>query len=1282
MHKANFSSVVASAVFAAGVAFGSTGVSSEMSASVESIKSVQAEVLSRAALRGGKNYGLFIGINKYTNPGCGTLYGCVNDAYNLRDTWVDAELGRGEPENAYILTDSGASLSSIRAKFNSLASSAVSGDTVLYTHSSHGGLYNEATKGACLCAYDADYNDTDFADDLAKFKSGVKVIIVLDTCHSGGMFKDSGAWRFAERVQAMVEERVARAGNGERAVASIGWITAADWNETSSDGGWYSSPYGHTGRGGTFTVAFLDGWTKGYADSNGDESINFYELYQYARDNCYSSTAQYLNASVLQSVIARGKPGSGTYLTVDGKDSDVKWTYKSGAALNDSFSLGSDGSWTIAVNEYWIQNLTPSSGTGDATIHFSLAANTQTGQRTGTIVITTGFVTRTITLVQPPPPSVDIVFDGNGGKPAKQTIRQIFGGQWNTAALQQPTRSGYEFYGWWTDKTGGTEVDVYSGYSSFSENTTLYARWIKQYKVTVKNGTIYAVTGSNDNIDLVDVGTSHLFYNGDLFVVYPDTHQGFAFSHWSYTPNKADLGPAYVPRDKMSIVVMPEANITLTANYLSKPGYLTVQAVPNNPTRNDISEVTLDDLQSLLEWSVDGKIWSAMEWGRIFAVNTGKTTVSYRSKDPRWTLPGSYSCTVERDKCIDLFPIATRVSVVVPEVRFKDSEAQGTISMTPASGQVLSGKPVTLTAKPGKDSVFAYWLTDDGIFYNTTLKMAPDVDTKVQAVFKLKSSVSSPRILAENVAWSQNSMVGVAFEMSVGVPLDARPAKFSASGLPSGLKIDSQSGVISGIPTKAGAFNATVTVAGGVNSSAKHTVSIRIDVSPLPTWAQGTFSGMVYNEYFDDEAGDWYMEGGTYGGGSFTVSKVGKVSGKVAQYGTNSTFTAVSYDASSYTDGDESEWQLLIHCDVKTGNNVRDTWLAVQKEDPPDPALANAYSFGYELGEDGRSFMFWRNPWQDKSTAAAASWAIADVEGTYTMTLMADDDYGYGWLSVSIPSSGTMKATGKLADGTAISLSSPILYDASLGGYFALIYSAPSAYKGGSVLLMPVFALSGEVVDLGLSQWTSANPTATGEYGAGFFRNPSFIGNWYTQRLTLSQMGYGALRFKTDWPALFDNSFKYTYYNNYGNKTTTTLPLWWDPADTSGQSGNNVYVNLSGTGFITDQATKPVQRNKEWLYLGGNDAALTLSFAPATGVFKGTYTFWYDYYKSLDETTGTVGAPVHTSKKISFEGVLVPGYNLGGFFLWDDTAFYKDPKTGKEKSYKFKQSFRVRLDDL
>ena len=51
----------------------------------------------------------------------------------------------------------------------------------------------------------------------------------------------------------------------------------------------------------------------------------------------------------------------------------------------------------------------------------------------------------------------------------------------------------------------------------------------------------------------------------------------------------------------------------------------------------------------------------------------------------------------------------------------------------------------------------------------------------------------------------------------------------------------------------------------------------------------------------------------------------------------------------------------------------------------------------------------------------------------------------------------------------------------------------------------------------------------------------------------------------------------------------------------------------------------------------------------------------------------------HTSKKVNYEGIMVQGQELSGFYLWNATGSYVDEKTGKTRTFSYKQSFPVRF---
>ena len=860
--------------------------------------------------------------------------------------------------------------------------------------------------------------------------------------------------------------------------------------------------------------------------------------------------------------------------------------------------------------------------------------------------------------------SREVIFDANGGKPAKQTLEQFTSEAWDVDGLQQPSMNGVAFGGWWTEKTGGERVEL-AGVCTLSGDTTLYARWLKAYKATAKDGIVY--TGESE-----DIGSSVSALNGTrLYLEAADkSDKNMEFAYWSCSPATVELCDDFDLRSPYLECIMPEANVTFTANYVSKPGYVCVCVYEVNDTDNEDGE------PEGIEWSADGKFWLAAN-DDPFLVKSGKTTLKLRSTDPRWTVPASATCTVENDNTVlDVDIAATRVAVITTDVLLEQSEASGIVTMNPKNGQVLPGKPVTLTAKPGKDTVFAYWqVNDEKVGYTATFKYAPDADCIVTAVFRLKSAVENPALDVDAVVPSVNAMVGVAFEASVSIADAAYPAKFSVKGLPAGLKMDAASGMISGVPTKAGDYAVTIATAGGANGKAKSSITLPIAIKPLPVWAQGTFMGHVREN--DAE----------YGLASLTVSGAGKLSGKMTLNGTNWTFAAASYDATSHTDEeDEANMSFAVVANAKAGKNVFPVSLNVWKAAAPDgdgAGLLNSSALGSEMwGGNPVNVRFFRNIWKDKANAVEAKAELAKREGVYTLSLAPDlcGEFGSGYLSLTVGKDGNVKAAGKLADGTSVSATSPLVYDADFG-YFAYFHVAPSAYKGG------VFALTvsfDEVLGAlgntpGIAQWKNRNPQATGKYGEGFSRRGSFTGAYYDKLAKLTEY-YDSLRFSVDGTPSLSYTYKETYLDGSNKKVTATETQEANAIDLSGQSGLSVAVDEKGA-LVVAKATKPVQdkETKEWYYDGANDGALTLSFAQATGIFKGAYTFWFDYMSAYDETTDKT-TMAHTSKKVNFEGIRVLGNDdMRGFYLWDAAGSYLDEKTKKEKAYKFKMSFPVSL---
>jgi hypothetical protein len=137
-------------------------------------------------------YALCIGINDY--PGTNSdLSGCVNDA----NDWAKALTKRGFQVGRML--NKNATGKAMRKAMQSIISKAAQGDLVVIQYSGHGSFVpdddGDEPDGTdeCLCPYDIDANgpitDDELFDIYSARKSGVKVVVLSDSCHSGTVSK-------------------------------------------------------------------------------------------------------------------------------------------------------------------------------------------------------------------------------------------------------------------------------------------------------------------------------------------------------------------------------------------------------------------------------------------------------------------------------------------------------------------------------------------------------------------------------------------------------------------------------------------------------------------------------------------------------------------------------------------------------------------------------------------------------------------------------------------------------------------------------------------------------------------------------------------------------------------------------------------------------------------------------------------------------------------------------------------------------------------------------------
>ena len=265
------------------------------------------------------------------------------------------------------------------------------------------------------------------------------------------------------------------------------------------------------------------------------------------------------------------------------------------------------------------------------------------------------------------------------------------------------------------------------------------------------------------------------------------------------------------------------------------------------------------------------------------------------------------------------------------------------------SGQPVAKTPALIvdrTARPAKSDARQTVITEvDG-----SVTYFAKFITNQEDIEAVSLDLDGVPLSAED-AFATNLICGVAVDWPVvSGGLSATTVK--ASGLPAGLKLVQDRATraysVVGVPTTA----SKVDKSGNVKPSvAKFTVTtagrnartfvVEIAVSPLPTWAVGSFDGAV-------------QMGDIVGAASMTVAANGRVSGKYGLCGTNWTFSASGY--TEFID-DDIETNRLFALDVmaKSGRMLRALRIEVT---PGWMADIVAYRFpdAWIMEEDARAY--------------------------------------------------------------------------------------------------------------------------------------------------------------------------------------------------------------------------------------------------------------------------------------------------------------------------------------
>ena len=241
--------------------------------------------------------------------------------------------------------------------------------------------------------------------------------------------------------------------------------------------------------------------------------------------------------------------------------------------------------------------------------------------------------------------------------------------------------------------------------------------------------------------------------------------------------------------------------------------------------------------------------------------------------------------------------------------------------------------------------------------------------------------------------------VSVASQVSVMVTAQQGASQFSARGLPSGLKIDKNTGQITGSPTKAGSFNIAFQASNAAGKS--DVLIVPVVVSPLDSRNLGQFDGLVFR--------GTSIDGGLGGSASISVSSSGAVSAKfilgATSYSTRGMMTVpVAGDPTATMELKQRGGDALV---------VRLSFVASSER-----------LYGTISNEaDSLDLRADRRYWDSRNRPATGYSGTYSVAMDIPTSLEGNDTYpqGVGYLALAVSTSGAIRFQGKLSDGARLS---------------------------------------------------------------------------------------------------------------------------------------------------------------------------------------------------------------------------------------------------------------------
>jgi hypothetical protein len=439
------------------------------------------------------------------------------------------------------------------------------------------------------------------------------------------------------------------------------------------------------------------------------------------------------------------------------------------------------------------------------------------------------------------------------------------------------------------------------------------------------------------------------------------------------------------------------------------------------------------------EWRVNNGPWQ-VSGATVTGIPTGTRTIAFRAaKD--WVTPGDQQIDVQQDQTADA---TVTYSPLYSLVATSDNPSHGGVSQSPAPGELGSyppGTSVMLSATASSGYYFAGWL-ENGEVVSTDATYATVVKSARQLVADF-----SPAVL------TGSNTQGYVTNDSSTVAIDVLSTVTDLSGSASVLSVTQPA---NGTVTINGDGTLTFTPGRGFRGSTEFSYSVGngngslTRVVTISNWfaaSAGSYAGLsLASEVTNDTSGFLKV----------TVGASGAFTGRLAVAG-------LSYTLHGAFDANANYQKVIARKDGST--------LTVSLHLNPAANITGTVSDGTTTSD---------------LTAGRLIYGAthkAPQAGRYTALLSSNTAVpGNGYLMVSISTGGGVAATGRMADGTPVSLGSLINPDGTVQ-YYAGLYATRAG--AGSLLGNMLFESGSSPTCSGTYAWF--RPASTGVYyPAGF----------------------------------------------------------------------------------------------------------------------------------------------------------------------------------------------------